>query len=187
MLANSLHRPPRRGPGWLPSLALVFYFVLAAAPATAEDPGFAVDHPKERQPAPNFSLPDAAGKRHAPADYRGQVVLINFWATWCAPCRDEMPALEQLWRRYRERGLMILGIAADRGDRQAVMAYAERIGIDFPILYDSDGSARKRYEVVGLPMSYLLGRDGKFSGRVIGLRDWTSDGARAFIEDLLDE
>jgi len=149
--------------------------------------GFEVDIPKTRQAAPGFSLPDRSGKEVSLGRLRGKVLLVNFWATWCQPCREELPALQAIWRRYRHLGLVVLGVSADKGDQGIVSDYADRIGIDFPILLDPSGDVRNQYEVIGLPMSYLIGRDGRFSGRVIGFRDWESEGARTLIEDLLDD
>jgi hypothetical protein len=96
-----------------------------------------------------------------------------------------MPALETLWQRYRERGLVVLAIAADRGDSRVVSDFAVNTGVSFPVLLDPDGVVRNRYEVVALPMSYLVGRDGRFSGRIMGTRDWNGPAGREVIETLL--
>jgi peroxiredoxin len=100
---------------------------------------------------------------------------------------EELPALESLWRRYRERGLVIVGIAADRGSADPVRKFSSAAGVTFPVLLDPEGVVRKRYEVVGLPMSYLIGRDGRFSGRILGSRDWQDPQAFDYIESLLVE
>ena len=166
-------------------LSLGWLCISVANAAHAAD--FKIDRPKTRQFAPAFSLPDRSGKGVSLGHYSGKVVLVNFWATWCQPCREELPALQAIWQQYRHQGLVVLGIAADKEDQRIVSDYANRIGIDFPILFDPKGTVRNQYEVIGLPMSYLVGRDGKFSGRVIGFRDWESEGARTLIEDLLED
>jgi len=95
--------------------------------------------------------------------------------------------LQKIWQTYRDRGFVVLGIAADKGDLSPVSDYADRIGVDFPILFDPQGAVRNQYEVIGLPMSYLIGRDGRFSGRIVGYRDWSSAEGRAIVDGLLDD
>lgn len=147
--------------------------------------GFEITLPKQRVSAPNFGLPDLANQPVTLDNYRGRIVLIHFWATFCLPCRDEMPALESLWQRYGADGLVVLGIAADRGSIEVVRDFAQESGLTFPVLHDASGTVRNRYEVTGLPTSYLIGRDGRISGRTIGMRDWNTAQARAYIESLL--
>jgi peroxiredoxin len=154
-------------------------------PAAHAGTEFAFDAPRERLPAPGFRLPDLQGVPAGLEDYRGKVVLLHFWATFCSPCLEELPALESLWRRYRGRGFVIVGIAADRGDADVVREFADRTGISFPVLLDAEGAVRNRYEVVALPMSYLIGRDGRFSARVLGAREWQGPEPGALIESLL--
>ncbi len=164
---------------------LIFYTGLTYA----ADPFIAlgVDVPKLRLEAPGFTLDRIEGGRASLADFTGKVVLLNFWATWCAPCREEMPAMQRLWERYRKQGFVIVAIAADRGDRKPVVSFVNKLALSYPVLLDPEGGVRKRYEVVGLPMSYLIGRDGKISGRVIGVREWDSLEAEAVINALLTE
>ncbi|RMD78019.1 MAG: TlpA family protein disulfide reductase [Gammaproteobacteria bacterium] len=160
-----------------------------AASAPGADPweALGLDRPKVRLPAPPFRLPRLGGGEAALEAYRGRVVLINFWATWCRGCAAEMPALERLWRRYRERGLVVLGVSADRGDPGVVRAFLRRLPVSFPILLDRDGAVRRRYEVWALPFTYLVGRDGRLRARAVGERDWDGPAARAVIEALLAE
>jgi len=171
----------------LPFIALIFLIFTSSASA---DPfkSLEVEQPKVRIAAPDFSLEllsDAS--QSSLSDYRGKVVLLNFWATWCSPCRDEMPAMQTLWTRYRADGFEILAVAGDRRGRDNVAPFIERHGFQFPILLDADGAVRNRYDVVGLPMSYLIGRDGKISGRVVGVIDWTSPDAFEMVEVLLQD
>lgn len=154
-------------------------------PAAHAGTGFAFDAPRERLVAPGFRLPDLGETPTGLEDYRGKVVLLHFWATFCTPCLKELPALESLWLHYRERGLVIVGIAADRGRADVVRKFADATGVTFPVLLDPEGVVRNRYEVVALPMSYLIGRDGRFSARVLGTREWQGPEVAAFIESLL--
>jgi len=146
-----------------------------------------VKTPKVRMQAPTFALPDLNGHEIKLSDFKGKVVLLNFWATWCTPCREEMPGMQTLWERSREKGFVILAVAADRGSKKQVADFAQELTLTFPILLDPDGKVRNRYEVEMLPMSYLIGRDGRISGRVIGSKAWASQEAFALIEHLLHQ
>ncbi len=144
-----------------------------------------VDIPKLRMKAPAFTLTNIAGGKTSLADFAGKVVLLNFWATWCAPCRQEMPAMQRLWQRYQEQGFVVVAVAADKGDEKPIASFVKEIALSYPILLDQEGVVRNRYEVTVFPMSYLIGRDGKISGRVIGVREWDSGEAEAVITALL--
>lgn len=141
--------------------------------------------PSVRLPAPDFTLPDLKLRSVRLSAYRGKLVLLNFWASFCAPCRREMPALEHLWQRYRGKGLVVLALSADRDNLTRVENFITEGDYSFPILLDTAGEVRKIYEIRALPTSYLIGRDGKFIGRVIGGRDWDSPQGRKMIERLL--
>lgn len=146
---------------------------------------FDVSYPQQRLPAPGFQLPDLAAVDVSLEHYRTRVVLVHFWATFCAPCVKEMPDLEALWQHYREQDLVVLAIAADRGSNGAVHEFVDKTGVTFPVLLDPDGVVRNKYEVVALPTSYLIGRDGKISARAIGPRVWNGTEGRKVIEAQL--
>jgi thiol-disulfide isomerase/thioredoxin len=116
----------------------------------------------------------------------GRVVLLTFWATWCVPCREEMPALEQLHRGFGPKGLTVVGINV-REDGPAIRRYAGELGLTFPLVLDPEGKTQGLYGVVGLPTSFLVGRDGRAVARAIGPREWGSAPARALIRALLAE
>ncbi len=160
---------------------------MGAASATDPFTELGVDVPKVRLPAPAFTLSRLKDGEARLKDYKGKVVLLNFWATWCAPCREEMPAMQRLWERYRAQGFVIIAIAADRGSRKPVVSFVDKLALSYPVLLDPEGDVRNRYEVVGLPMSYLIGRDGKISGRLIGSREWDSPEADAVVTTLLGQ
>jgi peroxiredoxin len=171
-------------------ILLGFLACAAAVPVSAEEPahapaGFRITLPKRRVEAPALRLPGLDGRPVTLDSYRGKVVLLHFWATFCVPCRDEMPALDDLWQQYGNDGLVVLGIAADRGSIGVVRDFVTEFGLGFPVLHDKSGSVRNRYEVTGLPTTYLIGRDGRISGRATGTRDWNSPQAREYIESLL--
>jgi len=146
---------------------------------------FGVQQPGVHKPAPDFSLATLGGGEKALADYRGKVVLIHFWATWCVACRHEMPQIEQLWQRYRDDGLVVLGVNVDRGNISGVRDFVRQRNLSFPFVLDPDGLVRNRYEIRALPTSYLTGHDGKIMGRIIGERNWNSQEATMMFEQIL--
>ncbi|MEE9614263.1 MAG: TlpA disulfide reductase family protein [Thermodesulfobacteriota bacterium] len=162
----------------------------AAAPAATEDTGseFGVITPKVRVEAPAFTLTDVEGEERSLEEFRGKLVLLNFWGTWCAPCRREMPALEKLWKEFGESGLVVVGVAGDRGRKgmQKVKEFRDTHSLTFPLLLDSEGDARKDYEIMALPTSYLIGRDGKFLGKILGEKEWDGEEAKELIIELLN-
>ena len=113
-------------------------------------------------------------------------MILNFWATWCLECRPEMPVLEQLHREFASRGFAIVGINA-REDREAVRRYAKELGLTFPLVLDPSGKINALYGVIGLPTTFVVGRDGRAVALAIGPREWASAPARTIIETLLAE
>ncbi len=135
---------------------------------------------------PEFSGMTAAGRRVSLGSLRGRVVLLNFWATWCRECRPEMSAFEGLHRDFTAQGLTVLGINVREG-RQAVQNYAKELGLTFPFLLDSKGEIHASYGVIGLPTTFLIGRDGRTVALAVGPREWGSEPARAIVQALLAE
>ena len=111
------------------------------------------------QMAPDFVLKSATGENLRLSEYRGEVVMINFWATWCGPCRQEMPLLDELYNRYQRVGFNLLGINIDDDSRRA-MAMVNELDISFPVLFDEDKKVSKLYEVEAMPLTILLDREG---------------------------
>jgi cytochrome c biogenesis protein CcmG/thiol:disulfide interchange protein DsbE len=121
-------------------------------------------------------------------DYRGQVVLLNIWATWCLPCRVEMPSIEQLHQAYAGDGLRVVAVSVDTdGKEEAIRAFAREYGLSFEILHDPSGQIERQYQSVGLPETYVIGRDGVIRRKVLGATTWSSDRNRALIAQLLAE
>jgi peroxiredoxin len=131
-----------------------------------------------------LELADLTGRTVRIRDLRGQVVLLNFWATWCAPCRDEMPALETLARELGPRGLAVVGVNYKEAKLQ-VQAFVQEQKLGFPILLDHAGEVANRYQVFALPVTVLVDRQGVIAGTVLGIRDWVAPDARAFLDRLL--
>jgi len=116
---------------------------------------------------PGFSLPDTAGRTVGLGSYRGRPVLIHFWASWCKPCRKELPEIEAAYRDLRQQGLEVLAVNAG-DDPQTAQAFAERLGLTFPILLDEHWDTATAYGVIGLPITFFVGRDGKVTDVVAG-------------------
>lgn len=159
---------------------------LVAGRSNAGDPfkALGVIRPQTVQPAPAFRLTGFDGREFSLKGSRGHVVLLTFWASWCLSCKDELPAMTELWQRYHSQGLDVIGVSIDHVESEA-RNYADRLQAGFPMAFDSGGNLSRRYEVRGVPTSYLIDRDGRFIGLIIGERDWRSPAARQFIEALL--
>ena len=116
-------------------------------------------HADVGQPAPQFALPDGSGKTVSLEDYSGQVVLINFWASWCGPCREEMPLLNQLSDRYGPLGFTMLGVNVEE-DSSLADRFLDGTPVGFPILYDRENSVSKLYDVIAMPTTVIVDRQG---------------------------
>jgi peroxiredoxin len=168
--------------------ALVAAALLAIAPATASADAFqdlSLLRLAKPTRAADFSVPGLAGGTVSLQEHRSSVVFLNFWATWCAPCKDEMPSMERLYRRFRGRGFTILAISMDMGDPGKVAAFVKVLGLTFPVGLDLRGDVATRYSVRGLPGSFLIDRSGQIVAVAIGPRDWDSPTAQAVVESLL--
>jgi peroxiredoxin len=113
----------------------------------------------EGQLAPDFALKSSTGENLRLSEYRGDVVMINFWATWCGPCRQEMPLLDELYTRYERVGFNLLGVNIDDDSRRA-MQMIEELGVNFPVLFDARKEVSKLYEVEAMPVTVLVDREG---------------------------
>ncbi len=142
--------------------------------------------PRTRMEAPAFTLPSLEQQETPLRSFAGRVVLLHFWATWCRPCRDELPALQRLQDRFGGEGFVVVAIATDRGGSGRVAAMVKELGLTYPVLHDRDGSSRTLYEVERLPWTYLIGRDGKFDAKIVGASHWDEGAAREFVSSLLE-
>jgi len=133
--------------------------------------------------AEDFSVPVTAGKDFRLSDYRGKPVLINFWATWCAPCREEMPALERLYRQFKAKGFVLIAVSMD-ADPALVAPVVRAGGYTFPIGLDPKLNVANAYGVRGLPSSFLVDRQGHLAAFAIGPRAWDNGASRSLIEGM---
>jgi cytochrome c biogenesis protein CcmG/thiol:disulfide interchange protein DsbE len=145
--------------------------------------------------APEFQSTDLRTNRPATiADYRGKVVLLNIWATWCPPCREEMPSMERLHKKMAGTDFRIAAVSVDgdafyaaeqRGPGD-ILAFTDQLGLTFDILHDQSGAIRRAYDIFGVPESFLIDRDGVIVKRVIGAADWDAPVNETLIRSLLD-
>jgi peroxiredoxin len=189
---SRLRRPVRihdlglhRSPGGKPEpracilalgLVAILAITMAAEPTTRDVKSLGLQAPEEEVKAPDFALPDLAGKKSRLTDFRGKVVVLNFFATWCLPCRDEMPALERLHQTYKDKGLAVLAVEI-RESAKDVRTFMQEFMISFPALLDADGSVASTYGIRPVPATYLISPDGKIVWRAFGAREWDSNDA----------
>jgi len=189
-------------PAWLATrrrlltFGLLAFGLLAAAlapAASADEPALAallktldLRGYASRTTPPQFSGSTLDARPLSLTEYRGTVMVLTFWASWCLECRVEMPALERLQREFSSRGLAIVGVNA-RESKETVRRYAMELSLTFPLVLDRDGQINARYGVIGLPTTFVVGRDGRAVAFAIGPRQWESAPARALIAALLAE
>jgi peroxiredoxin len=138
-------------------------------PAAGSVTGGGIPAPREGFLAPAFTLQDGQGNMVSLESLRGRPVLLNLWASWCPPCRAEMPAMQAVYEQYAAQGFVILAVNTTyQDDPQAARQFAENLGLTFPILYDLDGSASRQYQVRSMPTSFFIGADGVIRRVVIG-------------------
>ena len=120
------------------------------------------------------------------ADYRGKVVLLNVWATWCGPCREEMPSIEKLHREFAGQGLEVVAVSVDDpGSEAAILAFVKEYKLTFEILHDPAKVTARNYQVTGYPESFVIGREGTIRRKVFAAADWSSEVNRTLIRELL--
>lgn len=140
--------------------------------------------PAEGGPAPQLVLKDLEGREHDLAAYRGKVVLINFWATWCEPCRNEMPSIQRLRDKLVGKPFVVLAVNVDEPDAR-VRLFLNRTRLDLPALMDPNKSATRNWGVRTLPATFIVGPDGRIRYRIIGDLDWSSETVVGVISQLI--
>lgn len=164
-----------------------------SAPAVASAPETALDErlsslgfqtPTAELPAVDFSLKDLSGQKQTLGSYAGTVIFLNFWATWCGPCRAEIPSMEELYLELGNEEFVILAVNSQETSEQ-VAGFVENIGMSFPVLLDSDGRVGAAYGIRGIPTTYLIDSQGYILGRVVGTRNWSTPEIISLVQDLL--
>lgn len=142
-----------------------------------------VDPPEE---AEDFTLKTLKGETVSLKDYRGRLIFLNFWATWCGPCRAEMPSMQRLWEEFKEEDFVILAINIQE-ESKLVSSFMNERGLSFPVLLDEKGKVARTYGIRGIPTTFFLNPEGEIIGKAVGARDWDSEESFQLIEELLLE
>jgi thiol-disulfide isomerase/thioredoxin len=143
--------------------------------------------PQEGFLAPQFALQDLSGKMVSLKDFRGKVILLNFWASWCGPCKREIPSLERLYQKRYDKGFKIVAVNAERSSASQIASFAEKYRMSFPILLNPQGDVANNYWVRAIPTSFLLDKKGKIRWKIVGGREWDGPDVLSRIDQLLGE
>lgn len=172
----------------LASLAVaVLWTVYSRVPSAVGAPLSSSPSPREGFFAPDFTLDTLDGGKVTLSELRGNIVMVNFWTTWCPPCRAETPALEASYRAYKDSGVIILGLnLTDQDSLREVEAFAEEFGLTYPIVLDRDGTVGLMYQLNGLPTTFFINREGIIRTVVVG-GPMSETFIRSKIEALLKE
>lgn len=135
---------------------------------------------------PMLVLKDIKGNKVDLSSYQGQVVLLNFWATWCPPCREEMPSMQRLKEKMAGRPFVILGVDSSEGPED-LGGFLDRVKVNFTILFDPDGSTTKRWKIYGLPTSFLIDKSGKIRYVLTGTKEWDEKESVSLVESMLQQ
>ncbi|HKK14350.1 MAG TPA: TlpA disulfide reductase family protein [Gammaproteobacteria bacterium] len=163
-------------------LALLVSLVLVPMAGYGAGQSLTAMHPRPR--APGFALKDMNGKVHHLSDYRGQVVLVNFWATWCPPCRREMPSMERAWKKLKKQDVTILAVNVGE-DVDTIFPFTGNYPVTFPILLDQSSKVVKRWPVLGLPTTFVVDPRGRIAYRAVGGRKWDAPALLKTIRSLI--
>ena len=170
----------KRSPLVLVVVAFVVALMLYVGYHKARRPGGSLTtRLAQSSPAPDFSLQSLDGKTTRLSDFRGKAVLLNFWATWCGPCKIEMPWFVDFQKQYGSQGLQIVGVAMDDASKEDIGKFARDMGVNYPILIGKEAVGDQYGGIPGLPETFLIARDGKIVDKIIGLR------GKAEIEDAI--
>ncbi|MGH2668134.1 MAG: TlpA disulfide reductase family protein [bacterium] len=173
------------GRRWSTALGLVMALVFGVALAIKIAPEVKLLEPGDA--APEFTARNVrTGRPASIADYRGQVVLLNVWATWCQPCRLEMPSMERLHRRLGGPDFKVVAVSIDKEDEAVVLAFVRELGLTFDILHDRSGAIQQVYQTTGVPESFVIDRSGVIIKKVIGAAEWDGPVNEILIRRLID-
>ncbi len=137
--------------------------------------------------APNFTLQGLDGRMVSLSDYRGKVVLLNFWATWCPPCVSEAPSLDKLYKMLKDENFVLLAVSVDEGGKKAVEDFMKKKNLSFPVLLDPEGRIARLYRTTGVPESFVVRKNGTIDNKIRGAIDWTAPKAVEYFHELTQE
>ena len=161
--------------------------LISRGPESSSQQSGVPPNPKEGFTAPDFTLDLLDGGQLSLSELRGHPVVLNFWASWCLPCRSEMPAIENVYQRYKDSGLIVIGLNLTSQDSESdARAFVQELGLTFPIALDRDGSVRERYQLLGLPSTYFIDQSGIIRSIIVG-GPMSEATIQSNIEDLVRE
>jgi peroxiredoxin len=142
---------------------------------------------KGEKKAPDFSLQDLNGKKFGLNQFKGKVIFINFWATWCGPCKEEMPSMEVLHQQFKEKNFILLAVSVDYGGQKLVKEFINKYQYTFPVLIDPKCNTLDLFQVKGIPATFLIDKKGRMVGKAIGPRDWKNPEVFSLINLLIQK
>ncbi len=180
-------RDNKRVKSWKLTGGVIFVAVIVGGLLLAQSFRLETSGVEVAERVPEYSAADLNGETVSFADHEGEVVLVNVWATWCGPCRVEMPSIQASYDRFKDRGFTVLAVSIDTGPnyRDKVLEFVEEHELTFPVLLDPESRIMRTLRTVGVPETFVLDREGRIVKRLIGATNWDSMGNRALIEQLL--
>jgi peroxiredoxin len=142
---------------------------------------------KDNMPAPDFTFPGLDGKMVSLSDYKGKVVLLNIWATWCPPCVEEMPSMERLYQKFKGQNFEILAVSIDEPGLKVVAPFMKKSNLTFPALIDSEGAIKAVYGITGIPESFIIDKQGNLIKKIIGPVDWATRDIFRFFSEVIEK
>jgi len=165
-------------------ILLSLFILVVSLSSIAQQAGKGLTQLPDRPQAPDFVLADIDGNQYRLSDYRGQVVIVNFWATWCPPCRAEMPSMQRAWQQLEKEGILMLGINVGE-DEDTIFQFTANYPVEFPLLMDQDSRVINQWPVRGLPTTFVVSPAGKITYRAIGGREWDDPDLLAMVRALM--
>lgn len=162
---------------------VIFILLITSSPKTTA-PDTSLDLTQARSMAPDFELSDLTGNKVSLSSLRGHVVLVNFWATWCPPCRGEIPSMDHLYQELKGEGVVLLAINVEADGPSVVPTFMQRVPFSFPVLFDVDGRVRGKFGVSKYPETFIIDPEGIVQRRVIGAIDWNHPQMITYLRSL---
>ena len=172
---------------FLACIVLSFLCIPGNADASSLSSKLDIKPIKGNKALPSLSLEGLNGKKVDLKSFRGKVIFLNFWATWCGPCKEEMPSMEILYRQFKDRNFVFLTISVDYEGSKPVREFIEKSGYTFPVLVDPKSETLDIFEVTGIPTTFVIDKQGKMLGKAIGPRDWNSSEIVSYLTQLVSQ
>ena len=173
------------------SILLTTLLLLFSLPAFSQESGLykkiGIQSVKNNLKAPDFCLEGLNGKKVQLHGLKGNIILLNFWATWCGPCKEEMPSMEALYQQYKQRNFIVLTVSVDDGNPEPTRKFIQKNDYHFPVLFDPAGKTLDLFGIDRIPATLLIDKKGRILGRAIGPRDWSKPDVFSFIDQLLGD